>query len=383
MHLSTEQVRALSESTFRRFLESQIPEGTHIDYKRQLDDAKGDEWKRELLKDATGFANAEGGHIVYGVLEPREGIATNQQIIGISSHTDVAQRIERVLAACIDSRVSGLVVLPVLIAGKGCVFVHIPPSYSKPHMVISGSHRGFYIRHSESTMSMSTFEIRESVLSTANAEQRAESISSETADVIMRAVDKPCFVMQAVPLIKPSVPWPVMGKTFDSVARGTDARREFADPFNLCSGRAPIANIHGLVANSGELMNCEWSFQLRRTGHVLCSFSFDPLTLGDAPAAPLISATTFDLFRAFTVLVEEADKCADSDLTYLFRADFFCAHGAIFLRREGHFSAPLILHQASLQWPPQVRLPGRSYTEIAEQWALEFSNAFGSRTLLN
>lgn len=58
MFLSAAQVHDLTEGTLLEFLEQRIPEGARLDYKRHFGDAtKGkDEWKRELAKDASGFA---------------------------------------------------------------------------------------------------------------------------------------------------------------------------------------------------------------------------------------------------------------------------------------------------------------------------------------
>lgn len=66
---------ALTEADIEALRERGVPEGPHLDYKRQLGakGGKSKDWKKELAKDVVAFANAYGGYLVYGVGEKRGG----------------------------------------------------------------------------------------------------------------------------------------------------------------------------------------------------------------------------------------------------------------------------------------------------------------------
>jgi|JI10StandDraft_1071094.scaffolds.fasta_scaffold85614_6 hypothetical protein len=375
MYLTGQQTRELTEQSFRALIGLRIAENANIDYKRELSTDSG--WKRELLKDVSGFANAEGGLLIYGVLEPKDELSIDAQIVGLADFAQRAQSVEQVIAAGIDPRITGVVVQSVALGDKGCVVVCVPPSYGKPHMVVSDGHRCFYRRHSESTMAMTTFEIRETVLASATAEHRAKEAAKMEASPSM---GWPCFVLQAVPLMRPATPWDVMNAAFENVVRETPARREFRAEFDLCSGSRPTANIHGLVSSyfSSSIV---WSLEIRRNGHIICKFAVERKRCDQQAAVPVVSAATYDVFDAFCCVVEEAASCAQCDVPYLFAANWFNCRNATFLRRDA-FNANPTLREDALTWPDHIRSVGDPYAAISDQWQLELSNAFGSRTRL-
>ncbi len=65
----------LTEADIFSLVERSVPEGPHLDYKRELGakDGKSKDWNKELAKDVAAFANAYGGYLVYGVDEKKGG----------------------------------------------------------------------------------------------------------------------------------------------------------------------------------------------------------------------------------------------------------------------------------------------------------------------
>ncbi len=108
MYLTAQQVLALTEETFRKFLSLGIPEGLYLDYKEGLSGTSEKDAEREFLKDVTAFANAAGGHLFLGVKEPSEGVSVESQLVGLDNGDAVAQALERLASTSIDSRIPGL-----------------------------------------------------------------------------------------------------------------------------------------------------------------------------------------------------------------------------------------------------------------------------------
>lgn len=65
MHITVSEFEQLDETSLLAFLCRNIPEGRYVDYKQNLDLSSGDK-RREFVKDIVGFANADGGVIIYG-----------------------------------------------------------------------------------------------------------------------------------------------------------------------------------------------------------------------------------------------------------------------------------------------------------------------------
>jgi predicted HTH transcriptional regulator len=75
-----------------------VPESKHLEYKSILPGGQ-DSATKEFVADVTAFANADGGHIVFGISEDEDAVATT--IVGISVESRDAE--ERRLADIIRS----------------------------------------------------------------------------------------------------------------------------------------------------------------------------------------------------------------------------------------------------------------------------------------
>jgi hypothetical protein len=68
MILGDRSLYDLSLDDFRALVDKHEAEGPHLEYKESAYRGKGDEI-REMLRDITALANAEGGYLVIGVQE--------------------------------------------------------------------------------------------------------------------------------------------------------------------------------------------------------------------------------------------------------------------------------------------------------------------------
>jgi hypothetical protein len=319
MHLTTQQVLALTEDTVRKFLSLAIPEGLYLDHKEGLSRTSEKDAKREILKDVTAFANAAGGHLFLGVKEPSEGISVDSQLIGLDDGEALAQDLERLASTSVDPRIPGLRIVRVPLAnGKSRLTVHIPPSLSRPHMVNYAEHRSFYVRHSESSFPMTTHEVREAVLTSSSSEARARHyVEQRLLEVCESLGDRqPAFFLQAMPLISPESLWNVLSTPFEDVLRGDARRNRYRNYVDLASNVAARPTIDGLLGR-GQREQPTWEIEVHRTGYVSALYrDIQMLRVGEVDR-PVVHSGTSDIFRAFCHMLKELLEISGTDVPYL------------------------------------------------------------------
>jgi hypothetical protein len=106
MHITVSEFEQLDETSLLEFLGRNIPEGRYVDYKQDLD-LSSSEKRREFVKDIVGFANADGGIIIYGALEPEENVGAQAQLIGVDDGDSFCQQLERMATDTCDPRIPG------------------------------------------------------------------------------------------------------------------------------------------------------------------------------------------------------------------------------------------------------------------------------------
>ncbi len=134
--------RRISEITDQELIDliGNQEEDQWIDFKRQdyhRDSTDQEEYKREICKDVTAMANAEGGYIIIGVQE-KAGIA--QGFFPVKNPDKIAQSIYSVCLESIDPRIRNLEVNTRSFEWNGknitLVIIHIPPSDLRPHSFV-------------------------------------------------------------------------------------------------------------------------------------------------------------------------------------------------------------------------------------------------------
>jgi predicted HTH transcriptional regulator len=144
-----------------------VPERRGIEYKEALPD-RSDASRLEFLRDASSFANAQGGHIVYGIREKRDsGVPTGipEALVGLGKVNTGAtiNSLEDIVRSGIEPRM-GIEAREVPCKNGPMIVFHVPRSYSAPHMVTRGADNGFYTRSSAGKYRMSADEIRNAFL---------------------------------------------------------------------------------------------------------------------------------------------------------------------------------------------------------------------------
>jgi hypothetical protein len=159
MSIDRADFEGLVEADLAELLAGQVPEGLHIDYKRDLYGA-ADADKRETLKDISAFANAAGGHLIIGI-EEQNGIPVSIPGIAGTNPDDVVLRLEQMARNGLEPRIPGLRMRAIpLASGAVCFVVRIPRSWNPPHRVSAQGANRYWIRNSGGAHEASLDELR-------------------------------------------------------------------------------------------------------------------------------------------------------------------------------------------------------------------------------
>ncbi len=160
-------IEQVAEADLLTLIENGVSEWKTIDYKLTLP-GKSDGDRKEFLGDVSSFANASGGHLVYGMREEvREGRKVPVELSGVESGDADAAVLscESSIRDGIRPRIPGVVARPVKLEnGKAAFVIRVPRSFASPHMVTYGGSSRFYARNSNGKYPMDVDEIRAAFL---------------------------------------------------------------------------------------------------------------------------------------------------------------------------------------------------------------------------
>lgn len=157
----TAAFEAIAESDLLALVESGVGERRTIEYKRELP-AGGDEAKREFLADASSFANASGGDLVFGI-EAEDGVPVRLQPLQLNPDQD-GLRFEQTIRDGVSPRVPGVRVRAIPVTGGHVLLIRIPRSWAGPHAVTFKGAFRFYSRTSAGKYPLDVGELRSAFL---------------------------------------------------------------------------------------------------------------------------------------------------------------------------------------------------------------------------
>jgi hypothetical protein len=150
---------SISVDELRQLVENHTAEDRYLDFKQEPYN-QSDLGTRELIKDVTAFANADGGYIILGVEEDGQGQASAFSNV---EEPEAARQsmIDRCLAR-IEPRLRELDIGLFDIDGNSVLVVRVPESDRKPHCAKpDAEHHYFWRRYEDGNKLMTTAEIRE------------------------------------------------------------------------------------------------------------------------------------------------------------------------------------------------------------------------------
>lgn len=164
----------MAEQIDLKWIESLVnehqPESQWLDFKRKLPE-KSSEGQQEYASDLVAFANAEGGRLVFGIEEDKDGRAS--RVVGIEEMAEAAtQRLQSYGSNYVYPRIQGLRVQPVIAKEGAVVVVEIPKQYSGPFQTHVGTQQRFLVRTGRQRTQMSYKQLSDAFHDADSLQQR-------------------------------------------------------------------------------------------------------------------------------------------------------------------------------------------------------------------
>lgn len=126
MSLSSKPLESLDESDLQALVDIGAPEGKTLPGNTYED-------KKEFLADVSSFANASGGHIVFGMKE-QEGVAVELCGLGTINADAGILRLENLMRDGIEPRISGAALRAIPLHTPGEPLSSVFPEVGHNHM---------------------------------------------------------------------------------------------------------------------------------------------------------------------------------------------------------------------------------------------------------
>lgn len=153
------QLDSITQSDLQDLIDNHVSERKTIEYKESLPGGS-DHDKREFIADVSSFANAAGGHLIYGMKE-EAGVPTALCGLETADPDAAILRLESLMRDCIEPRIPGISSRAVpLTSSKAAIIVRIPKSWASPHVVKFQNHWRFYSRTSNGKYPLDVSEVR-------------------------------------------------------------------------------------------------------------------------------------------------------------------------------------------------------------------------------
>lgn len=257
----------LTEADLQSLIDAGIPELKVLDYKRTLP-GSSDEDRREFLADVSSFANAAGGHLLYG-MRADDGVPV--ELIGVDNESDGAiLRLESSARDAIDPRIPDIHSTAIKLSNSRIAIVmRIPKSYSSPHMVKFKNTSRFFSRASNGKYQLDVHQIKAAFLASETTAERIRDFQLERISRI-RARDLDVSLSAGPSTILHIVPLDAFGSAthYDVAGLKTSVGlyQTLAPLFRQIAHRCKI-NFDGLLYDDGSESNqAKGYLQLYRNG---------------------------------------------------------------------------------------------------------------------
>ena len=194
----------VTQADLQELVDNRVAEKRVIDYKQELHFST-DKERKEFLFDIASFANAGGGHLLYGISEV-DGYPEPPVGIGVESEDELIRQVESRVREGIAPRVRVEVGLVGLDNGSVVLILRIPSSWAKPHMVTFKGTNKFYGRDSRGKYPLDVAEIRAAFALGASAAEQARAFRVDRVATILSGrttpalVEGPTTILHLIPL---------------------------------------------------------------------------------------------------------------------------------------------------------------------------------------
>ncbi|MFA4906063.1 MAG: ATP-binding protein [Candidatus Margulisiibacteriota bacterium] len=193
-------LKDIREGDLISLIEQKVSERQDIEYKVISYD-RGDEGKREMLRDISSMANAYGGMVLIGIREEGDS-GLPIALEGIDNAEEERDRIIKSCLVNIEPRIPNIEIESIPLSnGKNVCVINIPYSHRGPHLVVFKGLNQFWARHDRHKSPMSWEEIKERFLHSLNLIQDVKNYYDNRKSVILSDIaHNPYYVIAALPL---------------------------------------------------------------------------------------------------------------------------------------------------------------------------------------
>lgn len=197
-------LHAVTQEDLLALISNGVAEGRTLEYKRELPgNSDGD--KKELLADASSFANTVGGDLIFGMAEAA-GLPT--QIAGVAAaDLDLEiRRLDSILAAGLSPRIRYVTKVVVTATGERALVVRVYHSWTGPHRVVFQGHDKFYGRNSAGKYPLDVNELRAAFTLSSAATERIRAFRTDRIIALsdnrmpLPFIDGPTVALHCIPL---------------------------------------------------------------------------------------------------------------------------------------------------------------------------------------
>lgn len=154
---------ALDRAAIEAFVAGQQEENLHLDFKTLASGEFGKSDMKTLAKAVSGFANSDGGIVIWGVDARRpkgSEIDCAQSVHPVPNVNALLSRLNGVMSDVVNPSVDGIVHRAVYVQadGSGVVATLVPASDSGPHMAKAGEDR-YFKRSGDSFVRLEHFDV--------------------------------------------------------------------------------------------------------------------------------------------------------------------------------------------------------------------------------
>jgi hypothetical protein len=210
--LADRPVDEITVDDLHALVSSQVAESLRIEYKETLPGGPDAE-KKEFLYDASSFANAHGGLLLFGISES-QGLPV--AVLGVPTEDPDAEvaRLDNLIRDGIEPRIPGLRIRAIPVTtGRVVIALRVPRSWTLPHRVAFKSDHRFYTRHSNGKHPMDLGELRAAFTLSETIVERARRFRSERlgaigtgeTPVVLDSRPRTCLHLVPISAFDPSV----------------------------------------------------------------------------------------------------------------------------------------------------------------------------------
>jgi Putative DNA-binding domain len=183
MGLFSKPLSDLTEADLAQLVADSYAERKTMEYKRQLVGPTQTD-RKEFLYDASSFANAQGGYLIFGMLEAKGLPVKLDGLSGINPDQEIL-RLEQLLRSGIRPPLSGVESVSVGLGnGNSAIVMHIPKSWNPPHQVTFQDAFRFYARGSNGRYQIDVDELRSTFALSGTIADKMREFRAERASKI-------------------------------------------------------------------------------------------------------------------------------------------------------------------------------------------------------